>query len=69
VSSDELLEVFDAEVGERHLAVVTGSIDSDQAVFGFHVDGYVPEPVLIFAEHLGDAGDGEDVMDLIDLHA
>jgi hypothetical protein len=37
------------------LAVITDSIDPDQAVFGFHVDGYVPEPVLIFAEHLGQA--------------
>lgn len=53
--------------GERHDAFVTRAVDPDQAVFLIHFDGDVAQPVLIFAEHRGDASDGVDVVDLVDL--
>ena len=59
---DEIDEVLDSEVGERHDAVFADAVDPDHAVFGFHFVGDVEEPVLVFAEILGDAVDRRDVM-------
>jgi hypothetical protein len=42
-------------------------VDPDQAVFWLHAIGDVPEPVFIFAEFLGDKGDGFDGINLIEL--
>ena len=39
VDLDQLDEVFDAEVGERHDAVVAEAVDPDHAVFGVHFIG------------------------------
>ena len=40
-------ERVDAEVGERHDAVVTWAIGPDQAVLGVHFGGDVPHPVVL----------------------
>ena len=69
VKRDELFEPIDAEVAERHGAIVVGPVDPDQAVFWLHVDRDTVEPVLVFAEVGRDAGDGGNVMDLVELHA
>ena len=66
VDLDKSGEGFDAEVGERHNAVVTRAVDPDQSVLLIHFVGDVPQPVLILAEHFGDAGDGVDMMNLVD---
>jgi len=42
VYPDELHQVFDAEVGERHDAVVTDTEDPDEAVLWIHSVGDVP---------------------------
>ena len=34
-----------------------------------HLTGDVSQPVFVFAEVLGDTGDGFDVMDLVDVHS
>ena len=64
---DELDQVLDAEVGERQDAVFSDAIDPDDAILDFHFIGNVPQPILVFAEVLGDASDGGDVMDFIDV--
>ena len=69
VDSDELLEILDAEVAERHDTVVVCPIDPDQAIFGFHFGGYGAEPVFILSELGSEARDSEDVRDLVELHA
>src|SRR5271166_5647055 len=55
VDFDELDETFDAEVGERHDAVVAEPLDPDHPVFRLHFKGDVVEPVDVFAEFLCDA--------------
>lgn len=67
VDFDEALERFDAEVSERHDAVVTWSVDPDYAALRVHFIGDVPQPVLVLAEHFGDPGDDMDMVDLVDL--
>ena len=39
----------------------------DTIVLGIHFVGDVPQPVLVFAEVLGDTGDGGDVIDFVDV--
>ena len=68
VHLDELDQVLDAEVGERHDAVFSNAIDPDAAVLGVHFAGDVGQPVFVFAEVLGDEIDGGDVMELVDVH-
>jgi hypothetical protein len=46
--------------------VVARTVDPDQAVLLVHFVGDVRQPVLVLAEHLGDAGDGVDVVDFVD---
>jgi hypothetical protein len=65
---DQLDEVFDAEVGERHDAVFSDPVDPDNPILDFHFIGDVRQPVFAFAEILGDAMDGGDMMDLVDVH-
>src|SRR5580700_1256729 len=57
---DDLLEAFDAVLGEGGHAIFTDAIDAQTAIFGKHVDREFVQPVLIFAKYLGDIGDGED---------
>jgi hypothetical protein len=66
VDFDKAGERFDAKVGERHDAVVARAVDPDQSIFLIHFVGDVPQPVLALAEHFGDAGDGVDMMNLVD---
>jgi hypothetical protein len=68
VDFDEIDQAFDAEVREGHLAIFGGIINPDHAVFDFHVDGDFEQPVLIFAEFLGDTADRFDVVDFVDVH-
>jgi hypothetical protein len=68
VHFDELGQVLDAEVGERQDAVFSDPVDPDNAVLDFHFIGDVRQPVFAFAEVLGDAMDGGDVMYLVDVH-
>jgi len=64
VDLDQLDEVFDTEVGERHDAVVAEAVDPDHAVLDLHFIGDLIEPVDAFAEALGDAvyQSGENVV-------
>jgi hypothetical protein len=55
VHFDEIDQVFDSEVGERDYAVISEAVDPNHAVLGLHIVGYIEEPVLVFAEILGDA--------------
>src|SRR4051812_24638579 len=66
VDLDKAGEGFDAKVGERHDAVVARAVDPDQPVLLIHFVGDVPQPVLVLTEHVGDAGDGVDMMNLVD---
>ena len=65
INLDDAGERFDAEVGERHDAVVTCTVDPDQAILGVHFVGHVPQSVLVLTEHFGDASDGMDMVDLV----
>ena len=62
------METTAIDFGERHDAVFADPVDPDDAILGFHFVGDVDQPVLVFAEILGDAIDGVDVMDLVDVH-
>jgi hypothetical protein len=48
-----------------HDAVVTKTVDPDQPVLLIHFVGDVPQPVLVLAEHFGDARDGADMMNFV----
>jgi hypothetical protein len=61
IDLDELSEIIDAVVREGRYCLFTGAEDGEAAVFGVHFDGDFLQPVLVLAEHLGDASDGEDV--------
>jgi hypothetical protein len=50
---DQLDQILDTEVGERHHRVVADPGDPYQAVFGLHLGGDVEQPILIFAEVRG----------------
>ena len=65
---DEIDEVFDSEVGERHHAVVGIRIDPDDAVFDVHLIGDIEQPGFAFAEIPGNAIDRRDMMNLVDVH-
>ena len=43
------------------------AVGPDDTVFDFHLAGDVPQPILVFAELLGHAGDSGDVTDLVDV--
>jgi hypothetical protein len=61
--SDDLLEAFDAVLGEHGHAVLTDAIDAQAAVFGENADREFVQRVFILVEHFGDIGDGEDGYD------
>ena len=60
---DQLAKILDPEVCEGGRLLIARTVDPEVAVFGFHAQAEVPQPLLIDAEHLGDAGDGVDVAD------
>jgi hypothetical protein len=62
VGSDQLDKGLHAEAGERQDAVVVETV-----VLDVHFEGDIVKPVDIFAEFLGDAVDGLDVRDLVDV--
>ncbi len=43
-------------------------VDPDDAILDLHFVGNVVVPVFVLAEVLGNAGDGGDVMKLVDVH-
>ena len=49
-------------VNAMTLSSHAGAVDPDQAVLLIHFIRDVPQPVLVLAEHFGDAGDGADMM-------
>ena len=51
---DQLDQILDTEVGERHNAVVADPEYPYQAVFGLHLGGDVEQPILVFAEVCSD---------------
>src|SRR5690606_16295207 len=65
---DLLAKVFNAEWGEGEHLDFFGAIDPDHAVFGLHADGEIMKTIDGFAEFCGDAVDGLDGMDLVQLH-
>ena len=67
VHLDEFDQALNAEVGERQDAVFSDAVDPDDTVFDFHLAGDVPQPILVLAELLGNAGDSGDVTDLVDV--
>ena len=69
VGPDELDQVFDSEAGERLDAIFSDALDPDDAVLDLHFAGDIPQPVLVFAEVLGDTSDGSDVMNFVDVHS
>jgi hypothetical protein len=59
----QFLQVFAAEVSEGHDTVGVDAVDVHDTVLRLHLDGDLVQPILVHAEHFGDAGDGEDVGD------
>lgn len=59
------VRVFDVKASEGDNAIVARVVDPDQAALRIHFVGNVPHRVLILAEHFGDAGDGVDMMNLV----
>jgi hypothetical protein len=68
VDLDELHQVLDPEVCERHDAVLTDAIDPNDGVLDFHFVNDVRQLILVFPELPGDAIDRGNVMDLVDVH-
>ena len=68
VDLDQVDEAVDAEVGEGHDAFVSEAQHPDEAVLRLHFDGDVEEEVDVLAEVFGDAVDGPDAVDLVDVH-
>jgi hypothetical protein len=58
---DELDEIINAQACECGYRFFTRSEDGEAAVFRVHFVADILQPIRILAEHLGDAGDGEDV--------
>jgi hypothetical protein len=58
-----LLQALDPIIGECGYGLVLTGVDAQAAIFREHVDRQFVQPLLIFAEHLGDVADGEDVCD------
>lgn len=59
---EKFFQVFDALSGEGHDGNVIVDIqDGKAAVLRLHAQRDFVEPLLIFAQHPGDAADGEDV--------
>src|SRR5437588_3916145 len=54
-------------IPNSHDSVVANTIDPDDAV-RLHFVGDVAQPLLVFAEHLSEAIDRGDMMDLVDVH-
>jgi CIC family chloride channel protein len=57
---EEFLEALKALGREGDGGPIVDVPDGEAAVFRLHVHGYVVQQVLVFAEHLGHAADGED---------
>jgi len=69
VDLGELHHVLDPELCESHDAVLANAIDPNDAVLDFHYFvGDVAQLLLVFAEHLSEAIDRGDMMDLVDMH-
>lgn len=45
VHFDEFLQVFDTEWRKCDDAVVAGTVDPDDAIFGYHINGEVEDPI------------------------
>lgn len=57
---DDLLQNFDAELSEGGHAVLANAVDPQATIVGVHVDGEIPQPFLVLAQHCCDMANGED---------
>jgi hypothetical protein len=60
---DRLLKARDAVSGEGRDLPVIDIADPEMAVLGIHAERQIVQPILLFAEHLSDAANREDVGD------
>jgi hypothetical protein len=59
---DQFFEALDAERCKGgDLVIIIDIPDPDATVFGLHFHRDLFQPGVVFAEHLGHAGNGEDV--------
>lgn len=58
---DEFSEIIDAVGREGRYQLFPGAENCEAAVLWVHIDADLLQQVFIFTEHLGDAGDCEDV--------
>jgi hypothetical protein len=59
---EQFPQVLDALSGEGHDGIVLVDIkDGEAAVLRLHIQRDLVQPILIFAQHPGDAANGEDV--------
>jgi hypothetical protein len=63
VEGDEVAQALDAEGSECQDFLASDAVDPEDAVLGFHAETDLVQQILVLAEHLGDAGDGEDGAD------
>ena len=63
---DKVDQGVDSKIGECHDALIPKAVDPDLAILLVHFVGDIPQPRLVLTEHFGDAGDGVDVVDLVD---
>jgi Mn2+/Fe2+ NRAMP family transporter len=54
---DRHAQALNAEVGERQEAVFSDAIDPDDTVLDFDLAGDIPQPIFVFVELFGNAGD------------
>jgi hypothetical protein len=57
---DEVFEISHALAGERRRRLIAVSQNGEASVFRLHLRSEVLQQVIILAEHLGHAVDGED---------
>jgi len=60
---DDLARVVDAVLSEGGQAVLADAVHPETAVLRLHVNRQLEEPILVFAEKVGDVADGKDGAD------
>jgi hypothetical protein len=62
---DDLAQIIDAIAGEGGHPVLADAIDPEAAVFRFHADRQIEEPIFVFAEKVGNVADRKDGADIV----
>lgn len=65
---DVFFQVFETECCEGDDAFVTGAVDLDHAIFGFHIDGEIEDPIDGFCQLANNAVDSLNGLHFVDLH-